>query len=175
LRPRDTHGLNLPTQNQLQLKEIVNLKIIAAGLIVAASLASPTAAGNLWPPRSYEPGLITEWNTLLVNALPPTQGSEVPRYYALMHIAMYDAVTNIEGGRAPIHARVRAPRHASSDAAVAQAAHDVLVALLPSHKATFDEALIKRLNSINPVRAELGAVVGREVAKRILKWDTENG
>ncbi|HEV7609239.1 MAG TPA: hypothetical protein VGO61_17995 [Steroidobacteraceae bacterium] len=152
------------------VKDIVTLKILAAALIVG-SFATPTTAGNLWPPRSYEPGLVAEWNALLVEALPSTQGVEVPRYYALMHIAMYDAVSSIEDGHAPIHARVRAARHASSDAAAAQAAHDVLAALLPSHKAAFDFALATRLASINPVRAELGVLVGREVARRILDWD----
>ncbi|MEO8018726.1 MAG: hypothetical protein ABI769_12995 [Pseudomonadota bacterium] len=156
------------------MKDIVNLKFLAA-LIVAGSLATPSAAGNLWPPRSYEPGLIAEWNELLVQALPSTPSVEVPRYYALMHIAMYDAVGSIESGHAPIHAHVRAARHASSDAAAAQAAHDVLVALLPAHQSAFDVALESRLASINPVRAELGAVVGREVARGVLDWDFGNG
>ena len=86
------------------MKGIVNFKSLAA-LIVAGSLTISSAAGNLWPPRSYEPGLVAEWNAQLVQALPPSQGIEVPRYYALMHIAMYDAVSSIEGGHAPIRCR----------------------------------------------------------------------
>jgi len=153
----------------------MTFRLLAAALICAANVFStPASAGNLWPPRSYEPGLVTEWNALLVDALPSTIGAEVPRYYALMHIAMYDAVSSIESGRTPIHARVPAARHASSDAAAAQAAHDVLVALIPEHKTKFDSALAARLASINPERARLGVQVGREVAKRTLRWN-KNG
>ena len=59
-----------------------------------------------------------------------------------------------------------APPHALTS----QAAHDVLVALLPGKKAEFDFALTNRLRTINPDRAQLGAQVGREVAAQILKW-----
>jgi hypothetical protein len=149
---------------------MMNFKLsIAALLIAAGTLAPSTHAGNIWPPRNYDPGVISEWNALLVDAVPTTVGAELPRYYALMHIAMYDAVNSIEGRGTALHARVAAPRHASSDAAAAQAAHDVLVALLPSNKAAFDAALNARLGTINPKRAQLGAHVGRRVARAVLR------
>ena len=143
-------------------------KILFALIYLVFALSTPANSGNLWPPRNYDPGLVTEWNALLVDTLPPTHGADVARYYALMHIAMYDAVSSIDGGD-PIRAHVPAARHASSDAAAAQAAHDVLAALLPAHTASFDAALSARLASINPERAKAGARVGREVAKRVLK------
>jgi hypothetical protein len=147
---------------------VMTSRIVFALFYLVFALATPANSGNLWPPRNYDPGLVTEWNALLVDALPPTLGADVARYYALMHIAMYDAVTSIDGGDS-IRARVPAARHASSDAAAAQAAHDVLTALLPAHKASFDAALSARLASINPERAALGVRVGHEVAKRVLK------
>jgi hypothetical protein len=138
--------------------------------ITACLLGLTAQAGNLWPPRSYDPGVVAEWNSLLVAAAPSTAGTDMPRYYAMMHMAIFDAVNAIEGGSRAFHARVHAPLHASSDAAAAQAAHDVLVALLPGKKAEFDFALTNRLRTINPDRAQLGAQVGREVAAQILKW-----
>ena len=143
---------------------------IAALLIGAGTLTAPAGAGNIWPPRNYDPGVVVEWNTLLEQSVPANVGAMMPRYYAIMHIAMFDAMNSIEGGHTAIHSRVPASRHASSDAAAAQAAHDVLVALLPERKTDFDRALTTRLGTINPDRAELGAQVGREVAAQILKW-----
>src|SRR5262245_49813265 len=149
-------------------QDIMRFKTFAPALLVAAgALATPVNAANTWPPRNYDPGLIVEWNALLVDALPPSVGVEVPRYYALMHTAMADAVSSIEGSSRPLQVRVPAARHASSDAAAEQAAHDVLVVLLPAHKDEFDAALSKRLATIHRVRANLGVQVGREVARRV--------
>ena len=149
------------------------LKTLIAGLLVSLGAhAIPAAAGNLWPPRNYDPGVLVEWNTLLVDAVPDDVGVMLPQYYALMHTAMYDAVISIEGGHPPMRVRVPASRQASSDAAAAQAAHDVLVALLPSGAPAFNEALANRLGTINPNRAQLGVQVGREVARKILEWHT---
>src|SRR5262245_722274 len=106
---------------------------LSAALLLAAvlSAAAPARAGNLWPPREYDQGVIAEWNAMLVGAAPVTAGPEMPRYYAIMHIAMYDAISSIDRKSAALHSRVPAPLHASTDAAAAQAAHDVLVALFP--------------------------------------------
>ena len=62
----------------------------------------------------------------------------------MMHIAMFDAVNAIEREFDPY--RVRLPRSAggSPEAAAAQAAHDVLTALIPASTATYDAALVNR-------------------------------
>ena len=103
--------------------------------LAALALSTHAGAGNLWPPRNYDEGVIAEWNALLVSAAPSTAGADMPRYFALMHVAMYDAISSIDRKTAALHSRVPAPRHASTDAAAAQAAHDVLVALFPERKA----------------------------------------
>ena len=54
----------------------------------------------------------------------------------MVHGAMYDAVAAVEGGLEPFATRVTSPPGASADAAVAQAAHDVLVARVPGQAAT---------------------------------------
>jgi hypothetical protein len=143
----------------------------SAALLLAAALAAaaPARPGNLWPPREYDQGVIAEWNAMLVSAAPATAGADMPRYYALMHIAMYDAISSIDRRSGALHSRVPAPRHASTDAAAAQAAHDVLVALFPDCKPEFDFELKERLATINPERGRLGADVGRAVARRTLE------
>ena len=51
----------------------------------------------------------------------------------------------------------------------------MLVALLPAGTAGFDAALAARLATIHPARAQLGAKVGSEVAKKILEWRATDG
>ncbi len=147
----------------------VSLLILAA----AAALPAAQAGGSRMP--GGDPEVIVEWNTLLENTVPNSAGPTLPRYYAMMHIAMFDAVNSIEGGYTPYRTQVSARRPASSEAAAAQAAHDVLVALLPAGQAGFDSALATRLAAINPGRAQLGSQVGKEVAKKILDWRANDG
>jgi len=147
-----------------------------AGLLLAASALTTIAhAGGTPAYRNDDPAVIREWNTLAEGAIPASAGVTLPRTYAMMHIAMFDAVNSIEGDYTPYHVRVQAWRGASSEAAAAQAAHDVLVALLPAGTAGFDAALAARLATIHPSRAQLGAKVGSEVAKKILEWRATDG
>jgi hypothetical protein len=143
---------------------------IAVPLFMAFSLSPAAESGNLWPPRQFDQGVVAEWNAMLVSALPVSAGTSVPRYYALMHIAMADAISSIERKTPAIYSRVPAAHHASSDAAAAQAAHDVLVALLPERKLEFDLELKQRLATINPERGLQGVAVGRAIAQRTLQW-----
>jgi hypothetical protein len=142
------------------------------------SLAVLALAGTLATPVFAHQGdreVVVEWNAQLEATIPASAGPTLPRYYSMMHIAMFDAVNSIEGGYTAYRTRVPAWRGASSEAAAAQAAHDVLVALLPAQAPAFDATLAARLAKIGPVRAELGAQVGREVAKRILEWRAGDG
>jgi hypothetical protein len=93
----------------------------------------------------------------------------------MMHIAMADAVVAIEGRYEPYHVRVHAPNGASAEAAAAQAAHDVLLVLIPSGQAAFDTALQNRLATIPPRLRQLGAQVGKKVGAAVLAWRANDG
>ena len=71
--------------------------------------------------------------------------------------------------------RVPASRLASSEAAAAQAAHDVLVALWPSNTPQFDVALKARLDTITRSCAPGQAGGQRSRQKRILAWRANDG
>lgn len=84
---------------------------------------------------------------------------------AIVHIAMFDAMnaihsgyrsyTDVCAGRVPI----------SDDAAVAQAAHDTLVALFPSQIASFDMLLAEDLAGIkNAGKKANGIRLGQQAA-----------
>lgn len=152
------------------------LKPIFAALgLAACAFIPPANAGHSPGYRDDDPAVITEWNTIAEGAIPASAGVTLPRTYAMMHIAMFDAVNSIEGGYTAYHVRVPAWHGASREAAAAQAAHDVLAALLPAGSAGYDAALAARLANLHPVRAQLGVQVGREVAKRVLEWRSSDG
>jgi hypothetical protein len=142
-----------------------------AGVLTLSSAASAGAP----LPGQEDPAVVTQWNSIAEANIPGSAGVLLPRPYALMHIAMFDAVNSIEGGYSAYRVRVPANRSASSEAAAAQAAHDILTALLPAGAASFDAALAARLAQIDPARATLGSQVGREVAQKILEWRSTDG
>jgi hypothetical protein len=144
--------------------------LATATLIMAALsvLAPRVEAGH----ESAE--VILQWNQLLQQNLAGPPFSQV-RTYAIMHIAMADAVVAIEGRYEPYHAQVWAPRGASAEAAAAQAAHDVLVALIPAGQTAFATALQTRLAAIPPGLGARGVQVGKKVAAAILTWRQNDG
>ncbi len=118
--------------------------------------------------------VIVEWNQLLQsNITGPPVGQ--PRSYAMLQIAMADAVVAIEGRYRPFHADVAASSGASAEAAAAQAGHDVVVTLFPAAQAAADAALANRLAQISPGRAMLGVQAGKKAAAAILAWRQNDG
>ena len=79
---------------------------------------------------------VTDWDQIAAAALqspgtatPPGAGQGAPSiaHLAMVHAAVYDAVNTIGGGREPYASSPAAERFYSQDAAVAAAAHHVLV------------------------------------------------
>lgn len=144
---------------------------------LAAATLVAVACGTLGPrAQASENGaeVIVEWNRVAQESLVGPPFPQI-RAYAMLHIAMADAVLAIEGGYRPFHAKVHAPAGASARAAAAQAGHDVLVALLPARKAVFDAALATQLTGIPPGKRQSGISVGRRAAEKILTWRQNDG
>jgi hypothetical protein len=93
----------------------------------------------------------------------------------MLHVAMFDAVNSIERCYRPFRFSVSASPSASSEAAAAQAGHDVLVALFPASQATFDAALAARLSRIPGFPAQTGSRVGKSIAHKVLEWRANDG
>jgi hypothetical protein len=93
----------------------------------------------------------------------------------MMHIAIFDAVNSIERSFTPYFIEVRASRGASKEAATAQAAHDVLVALYPGQQDMLDAALAESLDDLTPDGCDQGIAVGQAVASAILDWRRTDG
>ena len=121
--------------------------------------------------------VVLEWNQVMLDALKADRllPLYLAREAAIVHAAVYDAVNAIDRSYTPLFAHVKASRGASIQAAAAQAAHDTLVALSPSHRATFDATLAADLAGIPPGRAKQGIAVGKAVAQQILAWRSTDG
>ncbi len=145
--------------------------LIGATLVLA--LLAP--AGRDLSATKPSSNVLYEWNQLLQDTLPVPHGVLTPRFFALMHIAMFDAITAIEGDFEPYRVRFRQPGSGSPEAAAAQAAHDVLVAINPSAAAAYDEALGRQLGKRPSGFALRGAALGAKVAKEILTWRQNDG
>jgi hypothetical protein len=142
----------------------------AATLAVAAA----SAQGHGRWSQCDDPEVIVEWNEILEGVL-PTSGLSPPRSYAMLHIAMFDAINSIERSYRSYRLKVHAPRGACAEIAAAQAARDVLAAQFPDAKATFDTALRARLARSSPGEAKYAAKIGKAVAAAVLAWRQDDG
>ena len=136
--------------------------------------------------------VVLQWNRVLQQTI-STPGQHPAtifqtRPYAMMHAAIFDAVNSIDGTYTPYLIEVPRSGRASRDdttifyigpssreAAAAQAAHDVLVALYPTRATVFDTELANSLNGISPRQAGEGIRVGQIVAARILAVRANDG
>jgi hypothetical protein len=119
---------------------------------------------------------IVEWNRLLqvTVAGTPTPTIFFTRPYAMTGIAMFDALNAIERVYQPYLVDVRASASASRQAAIAQAAHDVLVALYPGQRTALDTALATSLAAATGSIAE-GVQVGAAVARGVIEARAHDG
>jgi hypothetical protein len=95
---------------------------------------------------------------------------------AIVHIAMFEALNGIAGGYQSYVGLPAAIPGASMEAAIAQAAHDVLVHVFPSRQAAFDDELARFLGAIpdGPPKVS-GIQVGTDAATAIIAMREADG
>ena len=127
------------------------------------------------PPDTY----VTAWDSVGVQAfsaagLSPAEGHTIFAYVA---IAVYDAVMAVEGGYEPFAVDIDASDGASPQAAVAAAAHRILVHYLPAQAASIVEpAYESSLATIPDGRAETdGVATGDAVARQLIDMRSGDG
>jgi hypothetical protein len=163
-------------------------KLLIISLLVCATVssyarmanASPLTEGDGNSPTSALNPVI-QWNkTLLVivrtpGAQPATMHST--RSFAIMHAAIYDAVNAIDQRHKPYLVTLPdVPPNASQEAAASAAAHEVLVALFPTFKASLDVALQQSLAQIADSKGKTqGIAIGLAVADHILALRSNDG
>jgi hypothetical protein len=123
---------------------------------------------------------VVAWNEELqaVLKVPGLQPATVhpTRSYALLHLAIYDAVASVAHLGTPYVFEVVADPGARADAAAEQAAHDVLTGLYPTEQASFDTLLSSELASMPPSRGRAeGERVGHVTAELLLDLRAGDG
>jgi hypothetical protein len=103
----------------------------------------------------------------------PTRAS---RAMAIVHVAIFEAVSAIDGHFKTYTGLGRAPADTSMECAIAQAACETLDALFPSQKTTFDQELANELSQIpnNHPKAD-GIALGHNAASAILSLRANDG
>ncbi|MDQ4036165.1 MAG: vanadium-dependent haloperoxidase [Chloroflexota bacterium] len=146
---------------------------IALLLILSLVSAAPAAAAN--PPGAADAGVITDWNAVAVTAIPGNPAAFLN--YAIVHLAMYNAVVGITGEYELYQWDVRGPAKASPEAAAAAAAHRVLMTYFGhTHAATIDAQLVASLGNVpDGVREQQGIRYGLEAADHIIALRTGDG
>lgn len=140
---------------------------------------SAVVAGVLIGAAAHAPAdVVTDWNRVLLDAIRVDRSSppKATRAMAMTHVAVYDAVVNLEGGFEPYHVTSGGPAGASPEAAAAAGAHRVLTALFPNQTATFEGALALSLGTVpeGPPKDD-GMAWGRHVADEILALRANDG
>jgi hypothetical protein len=158
------------------MKHKSGFSLFVAALKLTAVTFAATIALHASAPRALAqtPNVVIQWNQVLQTLYGTGPGTQL-RALPMMHIAMFDAINSIEQVYTPYRIQLRSSHGASTDAAAAAAARDVLVALYPAQQATFDNLLAAQLAGIPAGRARQGISVGQEAAREILQWRQNDG
>jgi hypothetical protein len=98
------------------------------------------------------------------------------RAIAIVQIAVFEVINSVEGGYASYVGLAPTSEDVSLAAALAQAAHDTLVAMFPSQTATFDAELALELDVIADGEAETAGIdLGARAASAILEMRADDG
>jgi membrane-associated phospholipid phosphatase len=140
-------------------------------VLPAGTLAGGQASGQ-------GPDQVLKWNevaleTIRVEKTPPPLAA---RNLAMMHLAIYDAVTAVQRTHQPFLVSAVPVGEAAAPEAAAAAGHRVLSALYPRQALRLDAVLARCLAEL-PVSSgrDEGLDLGRFVADRVLEWRRQDG
>ena len=116
------------------------MRRILLASITAALIEVAILAASLRPSDGATPDVITEWSVAASKAATASEMAPLrtPITFALLHLAMYDAVTAIVGDRRRLSVNPPVTRPASAQAAAIEAGYCVLVAEFPTQVAALD-------------------------------------
>ena len=141
-----------------------------AGVAGALTVVEDATADDVVrsPADSGHGNAVVHWNTVAADAFAPSEGTNPmaqSRTFAILHAAIHDALNAIVPRYEPYTPGFTAAPHAVPDAAVAAAAREVLVRLLPDQAALVEAAYARALATVRdgPAR-NAGLAIGRAAA-----------
>lgn len=140
--------------------------ILVVALAVGLAAPAPEASANV----------IVAWNEVAAQNMSGPSPLPTSREFAVLHVALYDAVVSITGDHAPYAFAVPAPAGASPEAAAARSGRDVLVAFHPGASAAIDARYAEFLAAIPDGQGKRdGIAVGQKVAAAVLAARARDG
>jgi len=113
------------------------------------SILITSVAVLLGVPPIANADVVTDWNTIAVSTVSADRVvNRQSRDMAMVHAAVFDAMNAIRPYYTPAMVAITARGYSSREAAAAQAAHDVLLALFPAQQADLDAKLAASLAQI---------------------------
>ena len=162
-----------------QIKFTTMWLIVAALLFGLANFVQAQSADTDGRDVSPNEDVILQWNRVLAQTIqiPNAQPATINpvRSFAMMHLAMFDAVNSVDGSYTPYLTDIRYIRNASLKAAAAQAAADVLANLYPAQQSIFAAELTQSLNGIPTTQASRGRTIGHTVAAAMIANRANDG
>ena len=154
---------------RLLANRFVRLVFMAALLVMPTFASYAPRASAAGPSEAAE---VINWNKIARRVI-VTEAKLSPGhsfvYMSYVQAAVYDAVVSIEGGYEPYSLHLGRQPGASARAAVATAAHDVLVHYFPAQKTALDADYATALAAIpNPIPKDRGIQLGKEAAAGII-------
>jgi len=156
---------------------VARLLRVSALAGVAATLAAPEeAAANdvaRAPDHRRHGNAVVHWNTIAGDAFAPSEGTNPmaqSRTFAILHAAIHDALNAIVRRYESYTPGFPAAPQASADAAVAAAAREVLVTLLPDQAKLVETAYGRALMTVRDGPARTAGIATGQAAA----WTTMN-
>ena len=146
---------------------------LAVALVIALAVG-PAARTSTQSAAAPAENAVVYWSGIAEGAIaagrPPASSSVLG---GLVHAAIYDAVAAVDGSLEPFATGITSPAGASADAAVAQAARDILVTRVPTQAAAVQAAYEAYMASIPAGSAkDAGKAVGTAAAAGMLAMRT---
>jgi hypothetical protein len=148
-----------------------------ARIRIARMLLASVLALFIQPVSQARADAVTDWNVIAVNATAVPPNSVVQsRVLAIVHGAIYDAVRAVDHKNPAYAVELNAPSGTSVDAAIASAAHGVLVRLASPQRPTLDTMLNTALAKIPDGQAKTDGIrIGSQVAEKLLALRSADG
>lgn len=145
----------------------------AATIVLVASLVVAPAATAATSSNHDDPTVLLDWNAVATSTLAGDARratSESFLYMGFVQAVVYNAVVGINGPYEPYRFSEHGPRHASTPAAVAAAAHRVLVTYEPYATASLDASYTASLATIpNGSAKPEGIAFGERAADTLIQ------
>ena len=147
-------------------------------LFAALSIAGGLLLGSSSLVAASGPNMVAQWDHIAEDTVVGSGATQIEGlvYMSYTQAAVYDAVVAIKGRYAPYGRSIKAPKGASADAAVVEAAYETLNNYFPASAATLGAARDASLATIADGRARAkGIRVGHRAAQEIIAMRTGDG